>query len=245
MRKKETDDMFHARIKFIDDFNATIETHQRKCEEKLIVRDYIKNGFKIKEIRDIVDNEYIDSILAVELAVKWLAKVREMGNLRDLLEILCRSHASNKFTKEAVYYAIKAYKESKPLWHVIRMYAGNIVLDYADDDQYEEIIKIARNDYHQDLDVDGYFNSVERGFFVEVLAKMKKHPEVVGELIKLLNDEEVRWHVIKSLGSQKDPKALPHLRKFLNHKSTDIRKYTASAIAKIEKAQEKMKVKNN
>jgi HEAT repeat protein len=154
---------------------------------------------------------------------------------------LCRSHATKQFAKEAVYYAIKAYKESKPLWHVIRMYAGNIVLDYADDEQYEEIIKIARNDYHQDLDVDGYFNSVERGFFVEVLAKMKKHPEVVDELIKLLDDEDVRWHVIKSLGSQKNPKALPYLKKYLDDPDKNIRKYTASAISKIEKAQEKVK----
>jgi HEAT repeat protein len=82
----------------------------------------------------------------------------------------------------------------------------------------------------------------ERWYFIEVLGRMRKHP-VFDILIKYLSDERVFCSAIVALGNLKDPKALPYLRQYLDHKYSHVRDYANKAISKIEKAQEKIKLK--
>ena len=213
---------------------------QYKSELKPIITDFQKKGWQIEDLYKLQSiPEFVRDENVLLSCVDWLAHVKNKKIRDELLDIIYQNKHIARYLDEIIPMAIEQWKNTLPNDHNIRTSAGNIIWRHAREKDYEQIMSflkfVEKRDYGETSETN------ERWYFIEALGRMKKHP-VADILIKYLANEHVLFSAIRALGNLKDPKALPHLKPFLNHKSPDITKYTVSAIAKIEKAQEKKKL---
>jgi HEAT repeat protein len=204
--------------------------------QKPVLDDLQENGYDIKNLEEIqYYKELADDPKLYELIWKWLLVTEDKSVRSTLVDSLAPNKQIKKHP-EAIQYLLDEWAKLGPDGWSTRDSIAQIVANNADDRFYDQVLAYAKNTPGIDLGDESHV--VPRAAFVEALANMKQHPEVVDELIDILeHDPLVLIQTIETLGKLKNPKALPYLRPYMDDKRSWIRSEAKKAVAKIEKAQ--------
>jgi hypothetical protein len=215
------------------------QARQQKVIEAPLLADCAAAGVPVDSVWDFTKagSDY-SALLPVFL--KWLPLMRDahakQGIVRALTRRWARPAAAEPLIKEfrRVDADSGGYVGLGGRWGSLKWAIGNALDVVADDSVFEELVDIARERRH----------GRTREMVVLALGNMR-NPTAVDVLLDLLNDEDVAGHAVGALGKLKASKAKPDLERFLHHEKDWIRQAAQRALAKIERAEQKMREKRS
>lgn len=186
-----------------------------------VLADLAEAGFHVESVGELY-NKRLDYKSAIPILLKWLPLI---GNL-DVKEAIVRALTVPWAKPIAAPALLAEFHElmSEPDIS-IKWAIANALEVVADDNSYDEIVKLVRNP----------LNGSAREMLALALGKMK-NPDAQNVLIDLLEDEEVAGHAIMALGKLRSVKAYNAIEKFLTYPRTWVRNEAKKALARIEKA---------
>lgn len=186
-----------------------------------VLADLSEAGFQVEYIEDLYHRR-LNYKSAIPILLKWLPLI---GNL-DVKEAIVRALTVPWAKPIAAPALLAEFHElmSEPDIS-IKWAIANALEVVADDNSYDEIVKLVRNP----------LNGSAREMLALALGKMK-NPDAQNVLIDLLEDEEVAGHAIMALGKLRSVKAYNAIEKFLTYPRTWVRNEAKKALARIERA---------
>ena len=235
-RKKESYEEFKARLEKRGEYTSSLETPEKQREIEMILEDFDTHNIPLSFLRSIANEDtYSDSVIQVERILYWWERVKTIGAKRALTALLYENSHKGEFADKILPLAIHDYRHAPRPEHVLRNSTANLICALADETYLDEVISLAKNTTHQDLEEDIPWGMKERPHFVKFLGRFKKRQEVYQILLELIDDETVGYAAIEGLGIYGNPDALPVLEKYTTHPKATIRKVAKAASKKLEK----------
>lgn len=189
------------------------------ADDEAVVDGLRRVGMEVSTIYDLV-NSTSPHPEAIPVLLELLPKVHDIRTKEGIIRALTTKEARGTRVAETLISEFCVIEDSLLKWTI-----GNALSVVADDTQYGKIVELVRDRRHGNA----------RQMLVLALAKMKtSHP--LDFIVELLDDDEVSGHAVMALGTLKNPEAIPHLQRFLNHPKPWIQQEARRGLGKIERA---------
>lgn len=188
-------------------------------DEKPLIDALIKAGLNVTSSWDLV-NTKSSYKSAIPTLVEHLSKPYHIKNKEGIVRALAVKEAKGIACRAIIDEYHKAPKDNSNY----RWTFGNTMAVIITDEDIEEIIEIVSNPE----------NGTSRQMFVSALGKTKSERSEE-TLIGLLEDEQVKLHVIDALGKMKSERARSKIEEYAKNAKGVIKKEATKALKKINK----------
>lgn len=195
-----------------------------------ILAELAQIGFPVESVEEIrraaLSKREYRAILPILL--NWLPRVEDPYLKTAMLHALATRWAA----PTALHALFNEYRNATS--ESIRSIAGDAIRVLASEAVGSEVIELA---------LDRRYGAARRPL-VEALGKMKGQ-SAFQALIFLLDDDVVTTYAMIALSRLRDPRAQPHIERFLDHPEPLVRKEAQKSLDKIARAEQKAREKRN
>ncbi|MFC4323198.1 HEAT repeat domain-containing protein [Litchfieldia salsa] len=183
-----------------------------------LIKDVNKQGYNIKTYQDLYKLKSKDKNL-IPILLKYLGSVDKVNE--KLFFVSCLGVKGFYDATEALLREFLSSNDRSYKWAI-----GNSLSIILDKSTLNDLIKIVINKEH----------GTSRQMIIVALG-LFKDKKAIPFLLDLLDDEDVKGHVIMALSKFKDPELIPYIKPFVNHNITWVRNEAKKTIDKLEKLQ--------
>ena len=192
--------------------------------EMPIIHELRKAGYGVYSLQEILDAKQVYEGMWPVL-LRWFPIVEDV-RIKDAIVGIMNSPKS-PYRREIASSLIAEFPKEEN--DTIRWAIGNALVVMADDEVFAELRDLVQNKRF----------GKGREMLVVALGGMRKTPEAVGVLVKLLDDEELTGHAIIGLRKLKAVSAIPEISKYVNHEKTWVRNEAKKAMKELKSIKDK------
>jgi HEAT repeat protein len=196
--------------------------HSVKCavDSKPLLQRLSEMGFNVERISDLYEMK-LDYRAAIPLLIEWLPRIDNLAVKEMIARCLtwryAKPHAAPVLIQE--FKRAPDFSESILIWVI-----GSALEIVADDGVFEEIAELASNKRY----------GRGREMLARALGKMND-PRAEDVLLDLIDDEEICTHAMIGLKRLRCKRAIPKIKKYLDHPESYVRKLARQCMEVIPK----------